>query len=117
MPIVPITQPHHCPARCGKSFATIQGLNCHLGTATSCRWYKKGKLRELGTAVASDNPGNDSETRSSDEENKDMDEDEDPEDVVEDLQHELFQLIPFALGELLGTTTIDTVQIANTYRY
>lgn len=46
-----------------------------------------------------------------------MDEDEDPEDVVEDLQHELFQLIPFALGELLGTTTIDTVQIANTYRY
>jgi hypothetical protein len=35
-----------CPA-CDRFFGTQQGLNLHLKTAKSCKWYRKGKLRDL----------------------------------------------------------------------
>lgn len=35
-----------CPA-CGKTFAREHGLNSHLTTAKTCRWYKKGKITTL----------------------------------------------------------------------
>ncbi|KAF8877757.1 hypothetical protein CPB84DRAFT_1688621 [Gymnopilus junonius] len=35
-----------CPA-CEKVFKTSRGLNSHLSMAKSCKWYRKGKIREL----------------------------------------------------------------------
>lgn len=35
-----------CPA-CSQYFRTQQGVNAHLSSAKSCRWWKKGKLAEL----------------------------------------------------------------------
>lgn len=35
-----------CPA-CFKIFTTSKGLNSHLSMAKSCKWYRKGKNREL----------------------------------------------------------------------
>ena len=80
---------HTCPA-CGKSsFKTTQGVLRHLSQAESCKWYKKGKLKDLGieveeveqpapifthyTAAWPEQP---------------------PEDVIDQFNHELFNLIP-----------------------
>ncbi|EGO02515.1 hypothetical protein SERLA73DRAFT_150236 [Serpula lacrymans var. lacrymans S7.3] len=41
--------PHLCPASCGRSFSSTRALNTHLGSARSCAWYRKGKLREILT--------------------------------------------------------------------
>ncbi|KAH6906990.1 hypothetical protein BKA70DRAFT_1105175 [Coprinopsis sp. MPI-PUGE-AT-0042] len=41
-----------CPASCGRIFKNEKGLNTHLSTARSCKWYQKGKLRDLGTLPA-----------------------------------------------------------------
>ncbi|KAG1744088.1 uncharacterized protein EDB91DRAFT_1050852 [Suillus paluster] len=39
---------YKCPAAgCTRSFSTTQGLNSHLRNASSCKWYKLGKRREL----------------------------------------------------------------------
>ena len=35
-----------CPA-CLRFFGTQQGVNSHLSTAKSCKWYRKGKIRDL----------------------------------------------------------------------
>ncbi|EGO30795.1 hypothetical protein SERLADRAFT_404808 [Serpula lacrymans var. lacrymans S7.9] len=41
--------PHPCPASCGRAFTSTRALNTHLGSARSCAWYCKGKLREVLT--------------------------------------------------------------------
>ena len=38
--------PTICPA-CEKKFRSARGMSSHLGTARSCSWYKKGKLKAL----------------------------------------------------------------------
>ena len=38
--------PLQCPA-CLRFFGTQQGVNSHLSTAKSCKWYRKGKIRDL----------------------------------------------------------------------
>ena len=35
-----------CPA-CLRLFGTRQGVNSHLSSAKSCKWYRKGKIRDL----------------------------------------------------------------------
>lgn len=35
-----------CPA-CSRYFRTQQGVQAHLSTAKSCRWWRKGKIAEL----------------------------------------------------------------------
>lgn len=81
-----------CPA-CGKSsFKTAQGVLKHLSQAESCKWYKKGKLRDLGVDV---------------EEVEDQQPapiftyvdpaigpEQPPNEVVDQFNHELFDLIP-----------------------
>lgn len=47
-----------CPA-CPRTFPTTQGLNCHLSSAKSCKWYRKGKNREL-TVIEQSNVSADS---------------------------------------------------------
>ncbi|KAH9916350.1 uncharacterized protein B0H18DRAFT_884869 [Fomitopsis serialis] len=42
-----------CPA-CDRPFDSAQGKNAHLSTATSCRWYRKGKNRQPNLYDASD---------------------------------------------------------------
>lgn len=42
-----------CPA-CLNWFRTVRGRNTHLGQAETCRWYKKGKLRDLSDSEESD---------------------------------------------------------------
>jgi len=39
-----------CPA-CDRFFSSQQGLSCHLSTAKSCLWYRKGKIRDLTDQV------------------------------------------------------------------
>lgn len=42
------TMPNHpCPATCGRFFRTIGGLNSHLSSSKSCRWYVTERLHEL----------------------------------------------------------------------
>lgn len=43
-----------CPAGCVKLFLTPQGLRSHLSSAKSCRWYKSGRLADLGLDNTSD---------------------------------------------------------------
>jgi hypothetical protein len=80
--VVPKHTPHACPAGCNKSFKTEQGLNHHLSTAKSCRWYRKGKLVD-----------HDSQ-RSEDKEEDDYR----PEEVLAELHEDLFCLVPADLG-------------------
>ncbi|KAG1812791.1 uncharacterized protein BJ212DRAFT_1482859 [Suillus subaureus] len=89
---------HMCPT-CGRcDFKTSKGLLSHMGQATGCQWYHKGKLRDLG------NPGMFEHTVIPDalvEEGEDMNMDEgdrginewDPEDAQEAWNQELFDLI------------------------
>lgn len=46
---------NECPA-CGKTFETSHGLNCHLSSAKSCKWYRKGKLRDLTITITEPTP-------------------------------------------------------------
>ena len=81
--IVPKNLPYPCPAGCGRCFQTEQGQNHHISSAKSCAWYKKGKLAEV-TAP---------------EEDLDNLEDLEPGDVLSDIHHEMFQLVPAQLGK------------------
>ncbi len=42
-----------CPS-CYRLFATGQGLNAHLSMAESCKWFRKGKNRELEAVLDDD---------------------------------------------------------------
>lgn len=71
---------YKCPAAgCTRSFGTTQGLNSHLRNASSCKWYKLGKRREL------------------DREDEDMDEfriEGLPDGLADEVDDALFHLIP-----------------------
>ena len=82
---------HACLA-CGKStFKTSQGVLKHLSQARGCQWYKKGKLKdlEMDIEVIEELPPNFLPyipPHAEDEEH--------PYNVLDQLDHELFDLIP-----------------------
>ena len=85
-----------CPA-CSREFKTSQGLMSHLSSAQSCKWYKKGKNKDISaysvpemTRTAAQAQVAQHDAR---EANFAMNEDEqDFEDIME--SHDLFELIP-----------------------
>ena len=88
--------PHACPAAgCSRAFRYMKGLNMHLASASSCSWYRKGKLTELNALTFGEE-----DVLGELEEDKDMDVYdfselmEDPEGALQDFQEELFQFIP-----------------------
>ncbi|KAG1836102.1 hypothetical protein C8R48DRAFT_553268, partial [Suillus tomentosus] len=90
---------HMCPA-CGRhDFKSSKGLLSHMGQAKGCRWYRKGKLRDLGNpgtferAVIPDTLVEEGEDMNVDEGDRGVDE-WDPEDAQEAWNEELFDLIP-----------------------
>lgn len=82
--VVPRNLPYPCPASCGKCFQTEQGRNHHISTARSCAWYKKGKPAEVCTRPSEE----------------DLEPEPEPENVLEDLYQEMFELVPAQLGML-----------------
>ncbi len=42
--------PLQCPA-CLRFFGTQQGINSHLSTTKSCKWYRKGNIRDLSDNI------------------------------------------------------------------
>ena len=87
--------PTICPA-CEKKFRSARGMSSHLGTARSCSWYKKGKLKALVM------PGQFEDDILSEEINDSIPDElprrwgaeADPSTVMEDYDDQLFELLP-----------------------
>ncbi|KAH9926857.1 hypothetical protein B0H21DRAFT_678600, partial [Amylocystis lapponica] len=83
-----------CPA-CGKSFATIPGRNMHLSSARSCKWYRKGKMADLGVDMQWE--GGDISVEERDQNYvvpEPTEDDEDLEEAMENLQEDFFHFVP-----------------------
>ena len=83
-----------CPA-CGRSdFKSAKGVLSHMSQAKGCRWYRKGKLRDLGILDAPESEPVVGGEEDAAEENEYQGDLWDPQDVMDELHHELFDLIP-----------------------
>lgn len=83
---------NYCPALCGRFFKSIGGLNSHLSSSKSCRWYVAERLHELDDTFQPDN-----ETEATEEDFPDYDPQLDPEiTILQNFQELLdeFVLIP-----------------------
>lgn len=71
----------------------------HLSKSTKCAWYHKGKLADLGPL---DLEGEGGEMHIQEEQTTNEEEEEDPEEVLEDLEDDLFHFLPLPVEEDVG---------------
>jgi hypothetical protein len=89
-----------CPAWEKDTFQTPQGVLKHLSQFKRCQWYRKGKLQDLGQAQEEPESPEPIVTHPSapfgdePQEPKEPEEDQPLEDVMADLDHEFYNLIP-----------------------
>src|ERR1700712_4280665 len=93
--------PTICPA-CHKRMKTARGVQSHLGSARSCSWYKKGKLKELSmpgqfeeVVLCQDVPLlEDDFLHAADSDEDEADDNIEPHEVMDDFHEQIFELIP-----------------------
>jgi hypothetical protein len=92
--------PTICPA-CHKRMKTARGVQSHLGSARSCSWYKKGKLKELSmpgqfeeVVLSQDVPLLEDDFLHATDSDEAADDNIEPHEVMDDFHEQIFELIP-----------------------